>query len=700
MNASQIEIANFRSFCPTPVKVPLEPVTAIVGENNVGKSNVLLALDLFRNFKKSKIKKKDFHNNDEKQAIVIKVTFGNLTSEERKLFRRHLSPDNTLAVTQTIKVSAGEAGDESGESKKDDEAQEAELDVVEEKTASLVKSGIEWLDEPPTTKANVEKLWKGEMKVGAVDFKAWSGLPATPAPAKEVLAAKIADFWDEQWAVIPKQVEASGTKPLGWPNKFMGNLPIVVYVPAIKKISEEAKTTKSSPFGAMLDWFVGSIKAEFKDAAQKKLDEFYAGVMASLPKEVDEETKEEMTRLQLINRELTRHLPKDFGATLNVTFKTPEADQALFGEPVLGADDGFASEITDKGHGMQRAALLSIIRAYLALKPKLDNKPGQARRIIFVIEEPEIYLHPTLKRSTYTLFRDLAKGGDQVVYTTHDGYLLDVSAFQEIRVLRKDAGGKPPKTVVHEVSEKTLLAVWHKQAGRDDIKLDSVREHLRNVYDPYRNEGFLAKKVLLCEGPTERYALPIYFDALGYNLDTNGVSVIDAGSVSLLEYFQILFSELGIPTFVLWDGDKPAAADITKLTGDAAKDAKNKSGRNAYLATLLGLPPAKRADGACFWDADQCGERCAVLSRGYEQSAMTVLPDTEQVKGAATRLFGTHSKPLNARYYAIQAVARGQAEGDVKKYVPQIAKDISGRLPALTPAAKISSTLEEKKKVA
>ena len=693
MIATQIEISNFRSFCPTPVKLSLTPVTAIVGENNVGKSNVLLALDLFRNFKKSKIQKKDFHNNDDKKEITIKVTFGQLTADERKLFRRHLSPDNTLAVTQRIKVAAGEAAEGSSEAKQDEDAEGTELCVVEEKTATLVKSGIEWLDELPTTKAAVEKLWKGEMKVGEVDFKAWTKLPATPAPAKEALAAKVTDFWDEQWDTIPKQEESSETKPLGWPNKFMGHLPVVVYVPAVKKISEEAKTTKSSPFGAMLDWFVGSIKAEFKEAAQKKLDEFYTNVMASLPKEVDEETKEEMTRLQLINRELTRHLPKDFGASLSVSFKTPEADQALFGEPVLGADDGFASEITDKGHGMQRAALLAIIRAYLALKPKLDKKPGQARRIIFAIEEPEIFLHPTVKRSTYTLFRDLAKGGDQVIYTTHDGYLLDVSAFQEIRVFRKDASGKPPKTVVHEVSEETLLAVWRKQSGRDNIKLESVREHLRNVYDPYRNEGFLAKKVLLCEGPTERYALPIYFEALGYNLDTNGISIIDAGSVDLLDYFQILFTELGIPTFVLWDGDKPAADDIRKLQGDAAQDANKKSKRNSYLATLLGLPPVTRADGACFWDADQCVDRCAVLARKYEHSAMTMLVDSDAVKGAATRLFGNDSKPMAARYYAIQAVARGQAEGDSKKFVPQIAKAIVTRLPDLIASEKLSSKL-------
>ena len=135
MIAIQIEISNFRSFCPVPVKVTLTPVTALVGENNVGKSNVLLALDLFRNFKKSKIQKKDFHNNDDKKEITIKVTFGQLTADERKLFRRHLSPDNTLAVTQTIKVAAGEAAEGSSEAKRDEEAEDAELCIVEEKNS-------------------------------------------------------------------------------------------------------------------------------------------------------------------------------------------------------------------------------------------------------------------------------------------------------------------------------------------------------------------------------------------------------------------------------------------------------------------------------------------------------------------------------------------------------------------------------------
>jgi hypothetical protein len=82
-----------------------------------------------------------------------------------------------------------------------------------------------------------------------------------------------------------------------------------------------------------------------------------------------------------------------------------------------------------------------------------------------------------------------------------------------------------------------------------------------------------------------------------------------------------------------------------------------------------------------------------VFARKYEHSAMTMLADSDKVKGAATKLFGNDSKPMAARYYAIQAVARGQVEGDLKKFVPQIAKEIAARLPNLAASEKLSSKL-------
>jgi len=687
MIAAKIELTNFKSFGPDPVSFPLCPVTALVGENSTGKSNVLLALEMFRNFSKRKVQKRHFHAHDPSKEIVIRVTFGTLTVSEKKLFRRHLGPDDTLTIIQTIKATSATDG---GQQSADEGAETVELNVTEEKTASFARSGIDWLDEPPTTKRDIEKLWKTELKIGAMDFKEWSGLAKDSPPTKEQLAEKVEAFWDEKWNDIPKQEEATGTKPLGWPTKLTGNLPLVVYIPALKKVSEEAKASKTNPFGSLLNWLMESVAADLRQGIQAKLDTIYTEAMTALPKEKDEETGDDVTRLELINRTLNRHLPEGFNAKLSVTFEKPEVDDTIFGETALNADDGFFSEIEDKGQGLQRAALIAIIRSYLKLRTKLEAKTPGLGRVIFAIEEPEIYLHPTIKRSLYGLFRQLGAAGDQVIYSTHDGYFLDVEQFQEIRVFHKQQDHTPPRTTVDYVEEQALLKIWEKLSGKTGISLESVREHLRNVYDPFRNEGFLSKGVIVCEGPTERSALPLYMKALGYDLDQNGISVIDAGSVELLDYFYILLTELGIPTYVLWDGDKPNAADLSILTGDPKDDARKKSSRNKYLAELFNITLPPQQAGYYFWDADQVTASAAVLSKKYEDSAMTVLPNTPEVKGEATKLFGSDSKPMAARYYAKKAIQRGVQEGDIGKYIPQVLKDIRHALPNLKASTKPS----------
>jgi len=688
-----IELANFKSFGPEPVWFPLTPVTAFVGENNSGKSNALLALDLFRHFSKKKVKKEYFHGSITSRPITIKVTYGFLSDDEKKLFRRHLGHDETLTITQTISCTATTAGKGDSEDGEADEAAES-LEVTEEKTASYARSGIDWLDEPPTTKRDITKLWNEDLKIGEIDFKKWSGLSLEDPPTKEELATRIADFWHEHWDDIPKVEEPTGTQPLGWPNRLTGNLPEMVFIPALKSISEEAKSTKTSPFGSLLNWLIASVQADLRREIQAKLDAIFSEALAALPKEYDDGSGEEITRLELINRTLNENLLRAFGTSLEVHFKQPEVDDAIFGETILRADDGFLSEISEKGHGLQRAAIMAIIRTYLSLRTRLEAATPGLGRVVFVVEEPEIYLHPTVKRSAYALFRELAEGGDQVIYSTHDGYFIDVEHFDEIRVFRRQKKGDIPHTTVDFLEQGTLLRVWREICAKGDIPIESVREHLHNVYDPHTNEGFLAKKVIVSEGPTEAGTLPLYMRAIDFDLDEHGVAVVTAGSVDLLDYFYLLFSELGIPVFVLWDGDCPAVDDIRTLTGDARSDAQKKSERNRYLAELFGAELPKRDDDSYFSDEDMVWNRCAMFAQKFESTVHTVLPNSEEILSQAKRLYGSDSKPMIARYYARKVIQKGKDEGDIKKYVPLIFGRIKGKLLDLRASEKQSAKLK------
>ena len=110
----------------------------------------------------------------------------------------------------------------------------------------------------------------------------------------------------------------------------MGNLPEVVYVPAVKKIEEETKSTKSAPFGALLDWMTKSIQADLRRQVQRQLAAVFRDALDSLPKDlVDEETGEPISRLELINQTLNKHVLEAFGCQLEVAFEEPQVDDTM-----------------------------------------------------------------------------------------------------------------------------------------------------------------------------------------------------------------------------------------------------------------------------------------------------------------------------------------------------------------------------------
>ena len=85
---------------------------------------------------------------------------------------------------------------------------------------------------------------------------------------------------------------------------------------------------------------------------------------------------------------------------------------------------------------------------------------------------------------------------------------------------------------------------------------ESIRELYANAYHPMRSEGFFAKRIILVEGATEQYALPIYAEALKHPLDHLGISVVDCGGKGPMDRLYRIFNELGIPCYLLFDYDK------------------------------------------------------------------------------------------------------------------------------------------------
>lgn len=120
MKISHLKIQNFKTFDSDGISLNMADLTALVGENSTGKSNILEALDLFFNFSKVKISKRSFHHDDVSNKIIIQVTMTNLILEERKKFRVHLDEISySLTITQNISLKLDEDQEITGEEGKD-----------------------------------------------------------------------------------------------------------------------------------------------------------------------------------------------------------------------------------------------------------------------------------------------------------------------------------------------------------------------------------------------------------------------------------------------------------------------------------------------------------------------------------------------------------------------------------------------------
>lgn len=657
MKIRRLTIKNFKSFDEIGVEIQTNDLTTFVGPNNSGKSNVLKALDLFFNYSKSKITVDCFHNGDVSRVIEITVEFHRLDDDEKRTFRRHLNADGSLTITQRIQGIPA-PGTEEGKQTLED--------VKEDKHGIRIDPVQEWLEyEKKPSKTKVEKWWKGNLVTkGGIDFKAFCGNPEEP-PTPEEYQERVTHFWSEHFDSIETQMVEGDSKVLGWANKLKGNLPRLILLPAIHTIQDATKVQKTNPFGMLLTWLLGDIAEQRKAALQERLNEAVKQVFTE-----DEETAEgQKRRIDLIQQTFNEFISDQFELALEVIFEAPDVGDILLGGAQIYGDDGYRSLLVEKGQGVQRSAVFTILRTYAHLRGELDEAP--ARNTIFAIEEPEIYLHPPIKRATYRLLRTISESDDQVLYSTHDGYFVDVEYFDEIRLMRRIKEEDDWKTAVSHFPIGHLVTDCKNRYGKD-VKPESLRQSFRRFYDPAKNEGFFSKKLIIVEGETELEALPIYFRALGYDLDQEEVSVIHAGGVGTIDYLYIVFNELGIPCYVVFDADAPTGYspdDFDSLSKKKKEKIKDHCERNKELLKLLGAAELVPTEPHTFPET-VVHEKVAVWKNKYEVQIHHPLPRYEEWKAEASALFGSDSKRLIARYVAEQAVKA--EDTDIPSFIAKI----------------------------
>lgn len=205
-----------------------------------------------------------------------------------------------------------------------------------------------------------------------------------------------------------------------------------------------------------------------------------------------------------------------------------------------------ASEL---GMGVQASLTIAILRAYSKLK--LQNQTP-----IF-IDEPELYLHPQARRRFYRVIEELADSGTQIFMTTHSTEFIDLGHFDSIYLVRRSANRG---TYVRHADPNAFIddlkvRFPHVLATRESLMLE-YKNAFENTGDSQKAaEAIFASKIILVEGESESLILPYCFDAIGYDYIGKGISVVRCGGKNELDRFYRLYSEFGIPCYILFDGD-------------------------------------------------------------------------------------------------------------------------------------------------
>ena len=213
------------------------------------------------------------------------------------------------------------------------------------------------------------------------------------------------------------------------------------------------------------------------------------------------------TYSQRITRSITENFQKNYREDYRISIKaTSNIDKSytlstkIF-DPMLETD----IDLSNVGAGVRSIYILSLLQSYQEM---MQN------RYIFIIEEPELYLHPELQKSMVKTLYNISYN-NQVIFTTHSPIMLKEFDICDVRSVKLDT--EKCETVIENSDlDKVLLELGY--ASQDIIHKDFV---------------------LFVEGSDDLIALKELISYY-YNIDFSKVLIVDTKSCQNIETYATL----------------------------------------------------------------------------------------------------------------------------------------------------------------
>lgn len=548
MILESIRIRNFRSILDETLC--LESLTALVGSNGSGKSSFLLGLQLFYD-PSPRIEIDDFYNRDTTAEMIITITFRVLTLEAKERFSSYLQGDR-LTVEQVCVWTNGKI------------TWKYYGSTLQNPTFEEIRNALAIKDRGKSAREAYDRI---RAHPDFSSLPSWSNLVAVQDNLKQ-WEADHPDRCTRQ----RDDGQFFGFKEVA--QGYLGRFTRFIFIPAVRDASDDSAERRGSVLTELMDLVVRNALS-----ANDALVSFMREVQERYCEIIDPGSRTELNTLAERMTMTLKTLVPDSDVRVDLKWlPPPELSIPLPQADVKIIEDGYSSPVSRTGHGLQRSYILTILQ-YLALAQSAmiveeaseeQNQANQKERLpnlMLAIEEPELYQHPNRQRHLAKVLSQLASGKipgvaerTQVVYSTHSPLFVGIDRIDQIRLLRKTphALGEPKVTrVISTNLDKVAETIWEADGKTSQQYTGkTLLPRLQSIMTPWMSEGFFAKVVVLVEGEDDRAAILGIATAMGYDLESNGISVIPCGGKHSLDRPTAIFRLLDIPVYVVWDSDK------------------------------------------------------------------------------------------------------------------------------------------------
>ena len=211
------------------------------------------------------------------------------------------------------------------------------------------------------------------------------------------------------------------------------------------------------------------------------------------------------------------------------------------------------------------------LRWYLSMFIDMKANNLSDKKVIYLIDEPAVYLHPNAQKQVLEFLKSLTQNQNQLIYTTHSPYMIDPDEFQKVRALQKVDGitkiyNKVYNSELSEVSKLETLSPI----------LDAMGLDLRYNLGP--NNQMLN---IVTEGITDY----MYISAMANYLDIKGIYILPSVGAPNVDQLACILIGWGLNFKILLDYDNAgnnAAKKLKKLNLEINKDYYFLTGKDEF----------------------------------------------------------------------------------------------------------------------